>query len=492
MAVDGPTRTTTRLGSVAARGAAVTLVGQVAKFVIQFGGILVLARLLTPEAFGLVAMVTAVVGVGEVLRDFGLSSAAIQAKSLTQGQRSNLFWINTSIGGVLAIAFAASAPLIAGLYDDGRLVAVTRVLAITFVVNGLTTQFRAHLSREMSFGPLAVADVVAQFAGLAAGIALASAGFGYWSIVWQQIVQSVLTLVLTAIFSRWVPSLPARGESMRGLMSFGWNLMATQLLQYLSKNIDSVLVGSRYGATDLGYYNRATQIVNGPLNQINVPATTVALPILSRLQDDKPRYDRFILRGQTTLMSVVVAGFLFLASQADAFVEVLLGRNWAASTEIFRLIAIGAAFQGAGYATYWVFLSKGLTRSMLRYAVVARTLSISLLVGGAFIGVTAVAGAFALGVALTWPLGICWISRISDAPAREMFMSGLRTLGLYGGSAAVAYWTGSLVNLGGIGQIGAGALAMVAVLVLAAALLPPYRRDLRDIRGVVELVRAKV
>ncbi|MFM1730714.1 lipopolysaccharide biosynthesis protein [Prescottella soli] len=491
MSVQATSESATPLGALAARGAAVTMVGQVAKFGIQFGGIAILARLLDPESFGLVAMVTAVVGVGEVLRDFGLSSAAVQAKSLTNGQRSNLFWINTSIGAFLAVVVLCCAPLISSLYDEPRVGEVARLLAVTFLINGLSTQFRAHLTRQMKFGKLAIADVAAQSGGLLVGITLAVAGFGYWAIVWQQISQSLLTLLLTVVFCRWLPGLPTRAADMRVLLSFGWNLMGTQLLQYLSKNIDSVLVGNRFGAASLGYYNRATQVVNGPLNQLNVPATTVAIPVLSRLQDDRPRYDRFILRGQTALMTVVVAGFLFLASQAEPFVEVLLGAGWTQSADLFRLIAIGAAFQGAGYATYWVFLSKGLTRSMLRYAIVARVLSISLLVVGSFFGVLGVAAGFALGVALTWPLGLAWISRISNAPVKLMFVNGARTLLVYAVSALCGFLVTDRMGGTALLHIGLGALTMVLCAGILAATVPSYRADLRSLGGIVALVRSR-
>ncbi|MBM4635729.1 lipopolysaccharide biosynthesis protein [Prescottella equi] len=491
MTTDSRTEREPTLGALAARGAAVTLAGQVAKFVIQFGGIIVLARLLSPASFGLVAMVTAVVGVGEVLRDFGLSSAAVQAKTLSDAQRSNLFWINSAIGAVLAVLVAACAPLIADLYGDPRIEAITRALAVTFLVNGLTTQFRANLTRNLKFGLLAIADIAAQAFGLLAGIGMALGGADYWSLVGQQVAQAGVTLVLTALLGRWMPGLPTRREEMRGLLSFGWNLMGTQLLQYTSKNIDSVIVGHQFGATSLGYYNRAGQIVNGPLNQINVPASTVALPILARLQDDPARYRAFILRGQTALMTLVVAGFLFLAASSEPFVEILLGSEWLAAAEIFRLIAIGAAFQGASYATYWVFTSKGLTRSMLRYAVVARTLSISLLVAGAAFGATGVAAAYALGIAATWPLGLYWISRVSDAPVTDMFTNGLRTLMVYAVGAVAAYLsTRALSNP--VAAIALGSVVMAGCAAVTAILVPRYRADLTAMRNIGALIKRRL
>ncbi|MFD1810856.1 lipopolysaccharide biosynthesis protein [Rhodococcus gannanensis] len=478
------------LGTVAARGATVTVAGQAAKFGIQFGGIVVLARLLEPSDFGLVAMVIAVVGVCEVLRDFGLSSAAVQARTLTERQRSNLFWINTGIGAGLTLIVLLCAPLIAGLFDEPRLTSITQVLSVTFLLSGLATQFRAHLTRQMKFGRLAVADIVAQSGGLLAGIALAVGGAGYWAIVGQQVVQALLMPAVTAAWGRWMPGLPHRHEPMRDLLSFGWHLMGTQLLQYASKNVDSVIVGHQFGATNLGYYNRSSQLVNGPLNQLNVPASTVALPVLSRLQDDPPRYRRFLLHGQTALMTLVVGGFLCAAALAGPAVEILLGPSWTPATDLFRLFAIGAAFQGAGYATYWVFTSKGITAAMLRYAIVVRTLSISLLVAGAWWGMIGVAWAYVVGVALSWLLGLLWISRASDAPVREMFANGLRTLLVYGVASTAAYTASRLVD-GPIAEVVTGIGALIATCAVIAAGYPRYRGDLVSVRGMARLVKER-
>lgn len=487
MSTEPRVREPASLGAVAARGASVTVAGQAAKFLIQFGGIVVLARLLAPADFGLVAMVTAIVGVCEVLRDFGLSSAAVQARTLSAGQRNNLFWINTGIGAVLTLLVALSAPLLADLFDEPRLTAITQVLAVTFLLSGIATQFRAHLTREMRFGKLAAADVAAQCGGLLLGIAMAVTGFGYWAIVGQQVAQALLTAAFTAGFGRWLPGLPRRHEPMRGLLSFGWHLMGTQLLQYASKNIDSVIVGHQFGATSLGYYNRSSQLVNGPLNQLNVPASTVALPVLSRLQDDPPRYRRFLLRGQTALMTLVVGGFLAAAALAGPVVEILLGPSWTPAVEIFRVLAIGAALQGASYATYWVFTSKGLTAAMLRYAVVVRAVSILLLVGGAWFGMIGVAWAYTGGVGFSWLVGLVWVSRVSDAPVREMFTNGLRTLLVYGCGAVAGYLASGVVD-GPLPKVGVGLVAMVATCAVVAAVYPRYRADLAAVRDMARLV----
>ncbi len=436
-------------------------------------------------------MVVSIVGVGEVLRDFGLSSAAIQAKNLTAQQKSNLFWINTTIGALLAIGCFAAAPLLATFFDEHRIQPIAQVLAITFLLSGITTQFRAGLARGMKFKKLAIADVAAQAIGLAVAIACALNGAGYWSMVVQQVVQSAAILLLCATFSRWLPSLPRRCDGMRALTSFGWNLMGAQLLQYASKNMDSVLIGRQFGAEPLGFYNRASQLVTSPLNQINVPASSVAIPVLSRISEDKIRYDRFIIRGQLCLMSAIVAIFMFIAAHSNAVVETLLGANWSESATFLGILALGATFQAASYATYWVFVSKGKTAALFRYAIISRVITVAILFAGIPWGATGVAVAYAAGLAVIWPLGLLWIHFVTDAPAYKMLTNGARTLVIYGVSAGVGAVTTQALTLERGLELSVGFLVMLASLALTVAVSKSYRSDIRDVIDIVRIIRKR-
>ncbi len=182
------------LGREAARGTAVTLVAQSGRFVLQIGSLIVLARLLSPEAFGLVAMVTSLIGIAELIRDFGLSSAAIQAKHLSHEERTNLFWINVAIGTVCAMLAVVFAPLIADLYHEQRVYSIVLALSGLLVVSGITTQYRADLSRSLRFHALAAVDFSAQTLGVAVAIIAAVLGADYWAIVAQQVTFVVVAL----------------------------------------------------------------------------------------------------------------------------------------------------------------------------------------------------------------------------------------------------------------------------------------------------------
>lgn len=469
------------LGGTAARGALTVGGAQAIKFVLQFGGLIALARLLNPTDYGLIAMVMAIVGVAEIIRDFGLSAASVQARDLTDNQKSNLFWINTVIGAMLMFAALGLATPISQFYDEPTLVPLTQALSVSFLLNGIATQFRANMSRSLQFRRLVSCEILSQASGLTIGVGMALGGFSYWSIVGQQLGQSLVLVVLLGLFGRWRPGLPKRRANMRGLLSFGGGLMGAQLLQYASKNIDAVVIGYNFGASSLGSYNRASQLVNNPLAQINAPASSLALPILSRLQDDSKRYNAFLLKGQQLALQLIVFSYAFAAAVGDAAVVLVLGSQWEPAAPIFQILAIGAVFQAVGYATYWAFVSKGKTGALFRYSLCSRVITISAILAGAYFGVMGVAIAFTCGVAFLWPFALYWVSRVTDVPARQMFLNAGRSIFVYGVGAGVAYVATNILVPQSPGlRIVIGLAIMCAVIALFAACSDRVRADLKS------------
>lgn len=467
------------------------MVGQIARVAIQFLGVVVLARLLSPTDYGLLAMVLAIVGVGEIFRDFGLSNAAIQARELSPQQRSNLFWINTAVGGMLTILAAASAPLVALIFGDRRLIDLTLVLSTTFLLSGISTQLRADLHRQFRFGRLAVAETGGQVLGLAVGIVMAMSGFGYWALAGQQIGQAVVALILLVALAGTRIQRYARGVPMRHFLGYGANLAGAQLLGYASKNVDTLIIGTMLGPGPLGLYNRAFQLLTLPLTQINSPSTRVALPVLSRLQDDKPRYESYLLTGQSVILNAVLAVFSLSAALAAPAIEVLLGPRWSSVAPLFQILAVAGVFQTAGYAVYWIFLSKGLTRSHLRWQLVSRPAFILIVVAGGFWGVTGVAAGYAIAnIAQYVPL-LFWIRRIADVPVRAILVNFLRALAGYAVCAAAA-WAASvpLAASSPVLAIVVGVVVWIVAWVLVVLAWPAFRHDVSSVPRMVRLTRA--
>lgn len=471
------------LGRTTARGAAVTLAGQLTQVLLQFASVVVLARLLSPREYGLYATVLVLVGVGEIFRDFGLSSAAVQAKLLTRVQRDNLFWINVALGVALCLLTVAAAPLVAALFHQHALLAITQVLGLTFVVNGVATQFRAGLNRDLRFGRLALSDLIGQVVGLTVAVVAAALGAGYWSLVASQLAQVTTITVVLIGFARWLPRPPRRGVQMRSFLRFGWHLVVVQIIDYVGNTMDSALVALRFGPAAVGEYNRAFQLVTNPLNQFRTPATTVALPVLSRLRDDVERANDYLRRGQLAMGYTAIPALALAIGCASPLVRIVLGSKWTGVTPIFAWLAAASILQLLAFVAYWAYLARGLTKELLHYTLIAFALRAVGVGVGSIWGVAGVAGGYALVHVVEWPLSLWWISRYTSMPLRALYVGAGRLLALAGSAVAVSYLVSRELRgpLGDLFAVLVAALSVVALYALAAVGSRRVRRDLVEV-----------
>ncbi len=478
------------LGRRAVRGAAVTSAGQGLRILIQLASVVIMARLLSPADFGLFAMVMSVAGIAEVFRDFGLSQAAVQAPVLTTQQRNNLFWINSAIGAALAVAVFLASWGIAALYGVEELAPLAQLASVAFLLNGIATQFRASLNRSLRFTALSTTDVSAALVGIGVGVVAALAGVGPWALVAQFLGTAFATLVLVAFFAGWLPGLPRRGVAIGGFIRFGWNMVATQMVTYVGNNVDTVVIGVRFGASQLGIYNRAFHLVMNTANQLRAPITSVAVPILSRLQGEGTRYWDFVRVGQVGLGYTIVVVLAWVIGAAVPVTALLLGPGWAEAAPVLSLLAIAAVFQTLNSASYWVYVSKGITGPLFRYNLVSVTIKVAAILIGSQWGMIGVAIGYAIAPALSWPISLFWISRvIDDVPTRILAWGIVRMSLLAAWGALAAFGAVTLAEPWGVWiQVPLGAIATVAAYAVAA-LLPIVRRDLGELWTMLRLLR---
>ena len=459
------------LSQIAIRGGGFTLLGQGMRAALQIVTVVVLSRLLGPDDFGLIAMVLVVVAAGEILRDFGLFPAAVQAERITQQQKTNLFWINTAIGVTFGLLLIVLAPFIARGLSDSRLADLFPYLALVFVANGLQAQHQAELVRGLRIRANVMCEVGAQVAGMAAAVALAVGGFGVWALVAQPIVVSVSTGIARVLASRWCPGLPRRTPGMMSFFLFGRNLSLAQLTSYAASNVDTIVIGATLGAGPLGVYSRAYQIFSLPVNQALVPLTNVALPVLSRAARHERKRASTFERAHYVVALPMVCGFICLAVLAQPTVDLLLGEQWTDSGPILAAFAVGGAFQALSFVGYWVFLALGATGALLRYNLITKPLHAALIIVAVPHGINAVAWAYATALFVAWPICAVATARVGGLPARRTLALGAVALlcgAVCGGAAQMVV---SSLQLSGAAALGLGLLgaAVGAVICLCAA-----------------------
>ena len=469
---------TAGLGKIAARGAGITLMSQVIRFALQLGSLTVLARLLSPQDFGVVAMVTAITNVMEIVRDFGLSSAAMQAKELNDAERTNLFWVNTGIGTGCALVVTLSAPLVVRIYGTPVVGPIVLALGWLFIVSGVNTQFRAELSRSLRFKALAVTDIAAQAGSIAVAISLAAAGAGHWAVVGQQITLVVLTCTSNVILCKWRPGLPRRSVSIRRFFRFGGSVLGTNVIGYATNNLDNVAIGIYSGSGPLGLYSRAYQLLMVPLQQVSVPLTRVVLPVLSRVQDQDETYARYVSKAQLVGCYMLASGFAVAAGVSVPLVALLFGPKWSGVAPIFAALAIGGIFRGIGQISYWMYLSRGRADAQLKLYLVTRPIMIGIMIAGLPWGPVGVAIGHSIGFFLFWIVSLWTAGRCVRISVRPLFTQATRTLLLISVPAGGLAYIGSVLVQPAAASLCLGVALGVGYLALVALLSPAERANL--------------
>ena len=271
------------------RGGFAKLCGQVVGLVFRLGFLVIMARLLDPEDFGLVAMVTVVTGFYEIFTSAGLSSATIQKATVTDEQISTLFWINILVGTVLGLLCLATAPVLVAFYHEPRLFWVTVAIGAGFLFSAAGVQHSALLQRQLRYVDLTMIEALSLLVSFALGISMALGGFGYWALVGSTIALPALNTALMWAIAAWIPGMPRRGVDIYSMLHFGGTITLNGLVVYIAYNFDKLLLGRFWGADALGIYGRAYQLINIPTSNLNSAIGGVAFSALSRLQDDPIR-----------------------------------------------------------------------------------------------------------------------------------------------------------------------------------------------------------
>ncbi|KQP56664.1 hypothetical protein ASF51_01725 [Agreia sp. Leaf283] len=451
-------------------------------------GLVFLARLLSPEVFGLAAIIVSISTFASAVIFLGLPMATVQATVLSQRAKSSLFLVNSGLGVLLASILFFSADAIADYYGQPALSFMMRWLAVVPLLSGVQSQFRLQMIRDLKFTPLAATEVISQFLSTGTAIVMALGGASYAAIVAQGIVQSGSQLLMVVVISRWWPTKPGSwSPEVRGLLAIGLRIFGTNLLRDGSRSVVVPIMAIFASPAAIGNYDRAQQLVVVPINLTVDQLQRVAIPILTQFRDEPARMLAYMRRAQLAAAYVTATAFLVGAALAEPLLATLLGQDWKLAGTVLQALAIGAVFRTLGQSMQWIFISSGMTKKALTFSLWSQPLIVIITLLGLPWGVLGVAVANAVAWSLYWPVSTYTASKAAGFDATPLILDALRAFAFFGipvgASALVARFLGLndlLTVLAGIG------FAVIAASVLALA-LPAVRRDILALVEILKL-----
>lgn len=434
----------------------------------QFFATIVLARLLSPSDFGVVAMLALFIGVAYVLMDGGLSVALIQRRDIDRVDESTVFWCNLGIGSMLTLLLFATAPLIAKFYDTPILAPLARVMSLSCLLASMGSIHSALLTRKLDFRTQAKAGAIAALLSGAVAIVLALRGYGVWALVAQALVMTGAMSALLWTFHPWRPSWVFNRASLSKLFGFGGFHLASTLLEMVYSKLYTLLVGRLFGARELGFYANADNTRLLPGNFMGSLVGRVALPMFSAAAHDRALLRRGIqlsIRGMMLINAPVMLG---MAALAEPIVSVLFGQQWLPAVPILQVLCIAGLLYPIHAINLHALMAQGHARLMFRLELIKKVIGVGLLVVGALYGVIGVAWSqvvFSLVVlAVNTYYTKRWLGYGAWAQLREIGPSLMAAASVAGAAylASRAWHAPALVQLAVLGV--AGAIAYLSIL----------------------------
>lgn len=301
---------------------------------------IVLARILAPEDYGQIALITVFTTIMQVFVDSGLGTALIQKKDADDLDFSSVFYFNFAVCLVLYGVMFVAAPFIAAFYDDATLTPLVRVISLTIVISGVKGIQQSYVSRNMLFKRFFFATLGGTIFSAFLGIGFAYAGFGVWAIVVQQLSNTTIDTLILWLTVKWRPKKMFSWQRLKGLLTFGWKLLASSLLNTVYNNLRSLIIGKLYSSADLAYYNQADKFPNVIVSNINSSIDSVLLPTMASAQDDHVRVKAMTRRAIKTSTYIMAPLMMGLAFCAEPVVRLVLTDKWLPCVPFLRIFCI--------------------------------------------------------------------------------------------------------------------------------------------------------
>ena len=392
---------------------------QLVSFVVS----IVLARILAPEDYGKIALVTVFTAILQVFVDSGLGTALIQKKDADDLDFSSVFYFNFAMCLVLYSGMFIAAPYIAIFYEDMTLTPVIRVLSLTIVISGVKGIQQAYVSRNMLFKRFFFSTIGGTIFSALLGIGLAFSGYGVWALVAQQLSNTMIDTLILWITVKWKPKKEFSWKRLRTLFSYGWKLLVSSLLDTVYNNLRNLIIGKMYSSADLAYYNQGDKFPKIIVTNINTSIDSVLLPTMSNEQDDRNRIKSMTRRAIKTSTYVMAPLMMGLAFCAESIVKFVLTDKWLPCVPFLRLFCITYMFWPVHTANLNAIKAMGRSDWFLKLEIVKKIVGLFFLLSSMWFGVMAMAYSLLLSSILSqiinaWPnrqlLGYGYLEQVRD------------------------------------------------------------------------------
>jgi O-antigen/teichoic acid export membrane protein len=404
-------------------GASWMAISRVVAQALSLIGVTVVARALSPGAYGLMGMAQLVIAFISLFQDLGTSSAVIQRLDVNQRFLSTIWWLNLGISVFLTGVCWLLSPLAARFYHEPAVTSVLQILGLGFVLAAGCSVQTALLSRRLQFRSLATREIISSAFGLAIAIVMAYSGFGVWALVGASLGSTAAGTVLVMVLARWAPSFSFSWSDIRSIARFGANLSGFNIINYFARNADNALVGRYLGAGPLGYYQLAYRMMLYPVENISQTLGRTLFPAFTTMQTDYARFRLAYLRACAAIASFtfpLMIGALILANE---LIRVLLGPKWAPTIPVFQILALVGMVQSISTTVGQIYIATGRTDLMLRWGTAFSSLILVGFVVGLPWGIQGVATSYAIVIACVLLPALWAAFRIIDLPLLDLWRS---------------------------------------------------------------------
>lgn len=356
------------LGHKAATGAVWATIDRFGYMALQFGVNLILSRLLTPEDFGIIGMLAIFIAVSQVLIDSGFGSALIQKKNPTQTDYSTIFFWNIGFSLILYFILFLSSPLVAIYFSMPILSDVLRIIGLNLIVTSIMSIQMTRLRKELAFKKIAITNIVSYVFSSLIAIVMAYHGLGVWSLVVMQLFGSITAITILWIITKWHPKLCFSKSTMRELFSFGGYIMAAGILQEFCKNLQGIIIGKKFSATQMGYFSQAYKLDQVSSYSIPQVIIQVMYPVYSSIQDDKMKLVDILSMNIRVLSFLIFPLIGLLILIAEPLIMWLYGEKWLPSIPYFQILCFGGFFVCLQNVNFYAVAAVGKSKTLFYWS----------------------------------------------------------------------------------------------------------------------------